>query len=67
MANADSSDSDRSELDTLMRGFQISRMLRIVADLGLADRIAPGEEILVGRLAKDCGVLAAPIMEAIAA
>ena len=62
MANADSSDLDRSELDILIRGFQISRMLRIVADLGLADRIAPGEEILVGRLAKDCGVLAAPLL-----
>ena len=32
------SDQDRVDLDLLLRGFQVSRMLRLVADLGVADR-----------------------------
>jgi hypothetical protein len=33
-------EQDWQELDLLLRGFQISRMLRLVADLGIPDRIA---------------------------
>ena len=32
---------DREELDLLLRGFQVSRMLRLVADLGIADKFLP--------------------------
>ena len=39
MANENNSDPRPDRTRFLMRGFQISRMLRLVADLGLADRI----------------------------
>ncbi|MDR6534636.1 hypothetical protein [Variovorax soli] len=37
----DEVEGDREALDLLIRGFQVSRMLRLVADLGLADKISP--------------------------
>src|SRR5690348_3171909 len=49
-------DPERTALDLLLRGFQISRMLRLVADLGIADRIAPGGCVPVESLATDCKV-----------
>jgi hypothetical protein len=48
---------DRAELDLLLRGFQVSRMLRLVADLGIADKIAPDGEVAVNALASACSVL----------
>jgi hypothetical protein len=36
---ADEDALDRLTLDRLLRGFQISRMLRLAADLSVADRI----------------------------
>lgn len=33
------SDPDREALELLVHGFQLSRMLRLVADLGIADKI----------------------------
>lgn len=45
------------EVDLLLRGFQISRMLRLVADLGIADRVAVNGAAPVGQLAKSCAVL----------
>src|SRR3954470_13109822 len=53
---------DRTELKLLLRGFMVSRMLRLVADLGLADRIAPDGEVSVRDLAADCGVLEGPLL-----
>jgi hypothetical protein len=50
------SEDDWRELDLLLRGFQISRMLRLVADLGIADRIAMGA-VTVSQLAQTCAVL----------
>ena len=49
-------DSDRTALDLMLRGFQISRMLRLVADLGIADRIEPDGHVSVDALATDCKV-----------
>ncbi len=60
-------DQDWVELDFLLRGFQVSRMLRLVADLGVADRIAPDRSIEVDRLAADCGVLAEPLLRVLRA
>ena len=51
------SEQDRTELDLLLRGFQVSRMLRLVADLGIADKIAPTGEACVNALANACAVL----------
>jgi hypothetical protein len=48
---------DRAELDLLLRGFQVSRMLRLVADLGVADRIPPDDALPLNDLASACSVL----------
>ena len=53
---------DRAALDKLIRGFQISRMIRLVADLTLADRIAPGESRRVADLARECNASATPLL-----
>jgi hypothetical protein len=42
MSEPISIEQDRQALDLLMRGFQVSRMLRLVADLGIADKIPVG-------------------------
>ena len=62
MAGTDPGAQDRADLELLLRGFMVSRMLRLVADLGLADRIAPDGEVAVGDLAGACGVLEAPLV-----
>jgi hypothetical protein len=54
-------EGDRLALDLLLRGFMVSRMLRLVADLGLADRIAPDDRMDVRVLAAGCGVQAEPL------
>jgi SAM-dependent methyltransferase len=54
-------DPDRAELDLLIHGFQISRMIRAAADLALPDRIAPGEESEIGVLATVCAVEPMPL------
>lgn len=55
-------DPNRTALDLLLRGFQVSRMLRLVADLGLADRIAPEGHISVQELANNAGVQPQPLI-----
>jgi hypothetical protein len=62
MTNAAGTQQDRGALDRLIRGFQISRMIRLVADLTLADRIAPDESRLVAGLARECSVSATPLL-----
>ena len=53
-------DGGRVALDRLIRGFQVSRMLRAVADVGLADRIARNGRREVAELATECGVASLP-------
>ena len=52
----------RAELERLIRGFQISRMLRVAADLALADRIPRDEALAVAELAAQCAVRAEPLL-----
>ena len=53
---------ERKALDLLIRGFQVSRMLRVAADLGLADKISPTEKAPVSDLAQACSVRPAPLL-----
>ena len=62
MPEAISSDQDYEQLDLLLRGFQVSRILRLVADLEIADKIAPDGVILVADLAAACSVLPKPLL-----
>jgi hypothetical protein len=61
MPSAHDANDERVVLDLLVRGFQLSRMLRLVADLGVADRIAPDERLIIDALAVDCGVQTQPL------
>src|SRR5512145_2693729 len=56
------SDSARYQLDLMLRGFQLSRMLRVVADLGVADRIATDGTVSVADLADACKVDRVPLL-----
>lgn len=58
---------DRMELDLLLRGFQVSRMLRLVADLWIADKIAPDGAVAVNDLAIACSVLPEPLIRVLRA
>src|SRR5688500_15853411 len=60
-------DDDRLAMDLLLRGFQVSRTIRLVADLGIADRIAPEAVSSVVELASASGVLPEPLLRAIRA
>src|SRR4051812_19347275 len=62
MTDTDLTARDRRELELLLRGFMISRMLRLIADLGLANRIALDDEVSVRDLAATCGALEAPLL-----
>ena len=62
MTGATGDQKDRAVLDRLIRGFQISRMIRLVADLTLADRIAAEATHRVADLAAECKVNATPLM-----
>jgi hypothetical protein len=63
----DRSEDDRIVLDLLIRGFQISRTIRLIADLSLADRIAPNAPSKLADLAGACGVLPRPLSRAMRA
>jgi hypothetical protein len=58
---------ERAALDKLIRGFQISRMIRLVADLALADRIEPDAIRRVTDLASECQVRATPLLRIVRA
>jgi hypothetical protein len=60
-------DADRTALDLMLRGFQISRMLRLAADLGIADRIAPDGHVTVDALAAECEVQSTQLVRVIRA
>ena len=57
----------REELDLLLRGFQVSRMLRLVADLEIADKIARDGAVSLHDLAARCSVLPEPLTRVIRA
>ena len=58
MSNKESALPDAAaQLEKLIRGFQISRMIRLTADLGLADRIPADGYRPVVDLAAECGVV----------
>ena len=57
---------EREALDLLIRGFQVSRMIRLVADLGVADKISD-EGRDVHELAAACGVHASPLLRVLRA
>ena len=67
MPIAQDADDERAALDLLVRGFQVSRMLRLVADLGVADRIAPEARVDIGVLAATCGAEAQPLIRVLRA
>jgi SAM-dependent methyltransferase len=61
----DDSDDDRQVVDLLIRGFQVSRTIRLAADLTIADQIEPDAQRTVTDLAETCGVLPQPLLRAI--
>ncbi|BCG83117.1 methyltransferase [Mesorhizobium sp. 113-3-3] len=60
-------DDDREELDLLLRGFQVSRMLRLIADLGIADKIPADGQVMVKDIAAACAVLPEPMLRVLRA
>jgi hypothetical protein len=58
---------DRVALDLLVRGFQVSRMLRLVADLGIADCIPPDGNVAIDALAAQCSVQSQPLIRVLRA
>jgi hypothetical protein len=66
---ADSLDAndERAALDLLVRGFQVSRMLRLVADLGVADRIPLHAHVTIDALAFQSGAQPQPLIRVLRA
>ena len=62
MSNPQEDGDARAALDLLLRGFQVSRMLRLVADLGIADRIPPDGDRTLDELAMECSVQPQPLI-----
>lgn len=60
-------DPNRTALDVLLRGFQVSRMLRLVAELGLADQIEPDGGKTLADLATNAGVQPQPLLRVLRA
>jgi hypothetical protein len=67
VAELEKTDPERAALDLLLHGFKVSRMLRLVADLGVADRIAPDGRVALNELAAACGVHPQPLMRVLRA
>ena len=59
--------SDVEALELLIRGFQVSRMLRLVADLTIADKLPDDGARNVDDLASACGVQATPLLRVLRA
>jgi hypothetical protein len=57
----------RSGAKAVIRGFQVSRMLRLMADLGVADKIPKEGGCNVSVLAKACEVLPAQLLRVLRA
>jgi hypothetical protein len=60
-------DLDRQELDLLLRGFQVSRMLRLIADLGVADKVPSDGGLTAQELSTACGVQIDPLLRVLRA
>lgn len=58
---------DIETLDLLIRGFQVSRMLRLVTDLDLPGKLPDGGSRDVRELAAACGVLPSPLLRVLRA
>ena len=56
------SNTDRDQLEQLIRGFQISQLIWQAAELDLASRIAPDAKVPITQLARDCGVIPEPLL-----
>jgi SAM-dependent methyltransferase len=67
MTHSVSPEPDREELDLLLRGFQVSRMLRLVADLAIADKVPSEGHITLQSLADQCGVHLEPLVRVLRA
>jgi hypothetical protein len=63
----DGVDENHVALELLIRGFQVSRMIRAVADLGVADQIPIDASRNIDSLAKACSVLAPPLLRVLRA
>jgi hypothetical protein len=55
-------DADREELNLLLHGFKISRVLELIADLGVADKVPSDGHISVDDLAAACAVQPEPML-----
>lgn len=67
MTDALAGQDDWRALDFLIRGFQVSRIIRVAADLGLADRIAADSERPAAELAAECEVHAGQLLRVLRA
>ena len=67
MTELEDGKKNRAALDLLIRGFQVSRMIRLVADLGVADKIAENDRCDIRELAKACAVLPTPLLRVLRA
>ena len=59
--------SDVEALDLLIRGFQVSQMLRLVADLAVADQLPDDATRSVDDLASECGVVSLALLRVLRA
>ena len=62
-----STPSDHTRLNLMIRGFQVSRMIRLVADLEIADRLPLGESSSISDLAALSAVQAMPLLRVLRA
>ena len=60
-------DPERTALDLLIIGFQVSQMLRVVADLGLADRVPSDGQASSADLASLADVHSQPLLRVLRA
>lgn len=59
---AQGQDSDYAEMSLLLRSFMVARMLRVVADYGIADKVPPDDTVPAEVLAAACGVQPRPLL-----
>jgi ubiquinone/menaquinone biosynthesis C-methylase UbiE len=59
--------SDHQRLNLMIRGFQVSRMLRLAAELAIADRVPREGTIDVADLAQACAVQTLPLLRVLRA
>jgi hypothetical protein len=58
---------DHLALNLMIRGFQVSQLFRLAADLDVADRIAPDGSVAVAELAAACEVQPVPLLRVLRA